>query len=137
MDELQTTLKCGKCKKNKPDDDFPLRTTAAKNRRGRDFKCRECKHSYYEQNRETMLAQTRAANIRREYGITADEYDRLVAMGCSACGTNERRVVLDHCHATGKVRGPLCDRCNGILGRAKDSPELLRALADYLENNHE
>lgn len=52
--------------------------------------------------------------------------------GCTICGSN-RKLCLDHCHATLKVRGWLCDNCNQVLGRAKDNPATLRALADYLE----
>ena len=40
----------------------------------------------------------------------------------------------DHDHATGHFRGWLCHKCNFALGNVNDSPELLRKLADYLEN---
>lgn len=133
MDELHTTLQCGRCKQTKADEEFPLRTTAAADRRGRDFTCRDCKAAYYRANKAKMPLQTRAANIKRRYGLTPEAYESLVSTGCGACGTTDRRIVLDHCHATGKVRGPLCDRCNGILGRAQDDPELLRNLAAHLE----
>lgn len=43
------------------------------------------------------------------------------------------RLAIDHCHSTGKVRGLLCHRCNTMLGQSKDSPEILRAAALYLE----
>lgn len=52
--------------------------------------------------------------------------------GCTICGSN-KKLCIDHCHATLKVRGWLCDNCNVSLGRAKDNPATLRALADYLE----
>lgn len=42
-------------------------------------------------------------------------------------------IVFDHDHATGKPRGWLCDRCNKMLGMARDDERLLRKLADYLE----
>lgn len=49
-------------------------------------------------------------------------------------GDSLRVIQADHCHATGKWRGWLCSPCNLILGKAKDSPERLRALADYIES---
>jgi hypothetical protein len=62
---------------------------------------------------------------------------------CRICGEEERvlkngggaarRLSVDHDHATGKVRGLLCRRCNGLLGLAYDSPRTLRQAAEYLE----
>jgi hypothetical protein len=40
---------------------------------------------------------------------------------------------FDHDHATEKFRGWLCKSCNNALGYVGDRPEVLRALADYLE----
>lgn len=48
------------------------------------------------------------------------------------CGSM-KKISLDHDHATGQFRGWLCDDCNNALGRARDNPAVLRALADYLE----
>lgn len=50
---------------------------------------------------------------------------------CGVCGSGGK-ICFDHCHATNKFRGWLCNRCNLVLGHAKDDPELLRKLADYL-----
>jgi hypothetical protein len=54
---------------------------------------------------------------------------------CEMCkiegGTEE--IQLDHCHTTGEFRGWLCSNCNTVLGLAKESPERLRAMAEYLE----
>jgi hypothetical protein len=44
---------------------------------------------------------------------------------CELCGERPRRIVFDHCHATGAFRGWLCDRCNLTLGQAKDDAKLL------------
>lgn len=46
-----------------------------------------------------------------------------------------RDLCVDHCHATGKVRGLLCDYCNVMIARARDNPEICRSGADYLEKN--
>jgi len=55
---------------------------------------------------------------------------------CEICKGNEYRIVFDHCHAHGNFRGWICDRCNRVLGIVKDSPELLRELALYLEQHN-
>jgi hypothetical protein len=55
---------------------------------------------------------------------------------CDVCNEFHLRIVFDHCHSRGHFRGWLCDRCNKTLGIIKDSPELLRALALYLEKDH-
>lgn len=48
------------------------------------------------------------------------------------CG-NTGKIHFDHCHKTGKARGWLCFNCNAALGHLRDRPEVLRALADYLD----
>ena len=45
------------------------------------------------------------------------------------------RPNIDHCHATGRVRGIICNKCNLLLGHADDSPEVLRMCAVYLESH--
>lgn len=39
---------------------------------------------------------------------------------------------VDHCHATGQVRGILCAHCNNLLGCAKDNKETLSSAINYL-----
>lgn len=46
---------------------------------------------------------------------------------------SEPSLVVDHCHKTGKVRGLLCLTCNTAIGHLRDSPDLLRAAARYIE----
>jgi hypothetical protein len=84
----------------------------------------------------------RASQLRRLYGITVEDYQRLFAKqkGCCAiCGSKEPRrtgrkhLCVDHCHETGKVRGLLCDPCNNGFGRFGDDPQLLKRAVAYLE----
>ena len=52
---------------------------------------------------------------------------------CEICATHDFRIVFDHCHKFGHFRGWICDRCNRVLGCVQDMPDLLRKMADYLE----
>jgi len=53
---------------------------------------------------------------------------------CDVC-SEEKSLFFDHDHKTGKFRGWLCSHCNFALGHAKDSPELLFKLIEYLKKN--
>jgi hypothetical protein len=44
-----------------------------------------------------------------------------------------KRLAVDHCHATGKVRGLLCSRCDTSIGKFEDSIELLESANKYLK----
>jgi hypothetical protein len=81
------------------------------------------------------------SDVRRakRYGLTVEEYwlmKQRCADRCEACGERHDRTSLyiDHDHATGAVRGLICNRCNTTLGRFGDNPEQLRRLAAYIEN---
>lgn len=77
----------------------------------------------------------------RRYGITEKEYYAIVGSQNSLCpvcskSLNGYKVAhIDHCHKTNKIRGILCRDCNIIIGNAKDSPEILRRMANYLKKH--
>jgi hypothetical protein len=54
---------------------------------------------------------------------------------CQICGDDER-LGVDHCHASGRLRGLLCSRCNTGLGMFRDRPELLAEAIEYLKAQH-
>jgi hypothetical protein len=69
------------------------------------------------------------------YGITQAEFDSLKKQQggvCFICRRPNVRVVVDHCHITGRVRGLLCDRCNGIIGIWNNDSEVARRAVEYL-----
>jgi hypothetical protein len=78
-----------------------------------------------------------------KYGITVADYDDLFDRQkglCAICKeppspTNTRSGVLhvDHCHASGKIRGLLCFPCNTMLGSARDSVIRLKAAIAYIQ----
>lgn len=85
------------------------------------------------------LAQTaRALHLKREYGISSDEYDTLLLKQngqCCICGTasGTQTLHVDHCHTTGTIRGLLCNSCNTGLGHFRDNPALLQKAITYLK----
>lgn len=87
----------------------------------------------------------RAARIKHRYGITAQEYDAMVARQrglCAICGEPPAdgpahwggKLCIDHDHESGRVRELLCNDCNLIVKR-HFTPERLRAAAEYLERH--
>lgn len=57
---------------------------------------------------------------------------------CMICaGKARQRLAIDHCHATGRIRGLLCHRCNTAIGLLRDSPELLANAIAYLNTSKE
>ena len=69
----------------------------------------------------------------REHGIadlTWEAFQRL-PQKCAICGSTDR-LVPDHDHKTGAVRGILCNTCNRVLGFAGDDIKRLRNAIVYL-----
>lgn len=85
-----------------------------------------------------MSDEEHAAHVQRHYGLSPAGYQTLVAAQnglCAVCGggpNGARRLVVDHDHASGRVRGLLCNLCNRGLGNFRD--DLVRVLkaAKYL-----
>jgi len=115
-------LTCTRCKAEKPAtlEFFPPHN---KKNNGLDSWCRNCRNEYRKETRipKGVVDITRALEAKK---LTE----------CIICGV-ETSVVIDHDHKTGDVRGGLCQNCNLGLGHFKDSPELLRLAALYLEGN--
>lgn len=41
-------------------------------------------------------------------------------------------LCIDHDHATGRIRGLLCNKCNRAMGLMKDDPAVIQSAVDYL-----
>lgn len=81
-------------------------------------------------------------HLQNTYGITFSEYMEMFneQMGkCLICKRHQidfkKRLFVDHCHTTGKIRGLLCQQCNMCLGGARDKIEVLLSAIKYLEQN--
>ncbi len=53
---------------------------------------------------------------------------------CAICREvpEKKRLAVDHCHKTGKIRGLLCNLCNMSIGCLRDCPKKARSAARYL-----
>lgn len=81
-------------------------------------------------------------NIKK-YGLSPDQYDELSSQQgdkCVICGginNNGKRLFVDHCHKTGKIRDLLCGNCNSGLGFFGDNPQVLANAIEYLKKASE
>lgn len=84
--------------------------------------------------RDYSPEQKRRWHLKSRYGITPEQVDEMREAQngqCAICDINLaslKRVHIDHCHDTKRVRGLLCHRCNIRLG-GWDDP-VWRARAD-------
>lgn len=88
-------------------------------------------------------------NLQRSFGIGLNDYlEKFKNQNgvCAICCKEEtsksqsgtlRRLAVDHCHLTGKVRDLLCTRCNKTIGMAEDNTELLQEMINYLNKHKE
>lgn len=86
---------------------------------------------------EAILSRREDWLIRR-YGITTDDYDRMLEAQkgvCALCGRlpGARLLHVDHCHDTDRVRGLLCHQCNWYLGTIDADPSILDRIKKYRE----
>lgn len=93
----------------------------------------------------------RKLQLKRLYGLTLEQWETIHVLQGGACAIcvkpfpsldvlrrdpeSRRAVATDHCHATGVVRGLLCNGCNTGIGMLRDSPEVAKRAAKYLSRS--
>lgn len=108
-----------------------------KGKYGLEYVCKLCKKNY-----------DKRWNINR-HGISKDLFNKMIEKQKSRCSICQRKFKedfnrsyvlvprIDHDHKTGKIRGLLCDRCNLLLGKAKDNIFILINAIKYLQEHKE
>lgn len=132
----ETQRECRACGESKPLAQFHRHP---RGKYGRNSKCKTCSAARskirYAQNREARIDAMRVLR----YGLKPGEYDAMLAAQGGVCALCDqvcptgRRLAVDHDHATGAVRGLLCQFCNQGLGFFRDDTSLLLRAIEYLE----
>lgn len=91
-------------------------------------------------NKEKIKSRNREGDgIKHRYGMTLEDYDyMLIEQGgccliCLSYPLPGKKLFVDHDHATGRVRGLLCNKCNVMIGLADDDIETLCQAVWYLQ----
>jgi len=143
---------CCKCKIEKPTVDFCKNKTK---KDGINSRCRLCASKqtllsrqlhpervseqwkrYQKANPEAL----KSRKLKNRYGIDLVEYNRMFLSQegcCLICEVHQsklnKKLSVDHCHNTGRVRGLLCYKCNTIIGLANDNTKTLQSAINYLK----
>lgn len=130
---------CPKCNIEKSDNEFYAHKSRST---GRSAHCKVCTRESQNEYRRKNPDIIRNNNYNFMYGISLEDYNKMFAdqAGCCAiCKKHQneftKKLAVDHCHETGKVRALLCAFCNTSLGNMNDDIELLKSAIDYLEKH--
>lgn len=101
--------------------------------------CKRCKFKKRKERDARDPNRVRRMDLRAKYGITIEQYQEMRVRQdgrCAICGMEAgekgEKLVVDHNHQTGQVRGLLCHLCNAMIGCARESLEILAAASAYL-----
>jgi hypothetical protein len=124
-------LQCSTCKQQKHFISFGHAEIKYNSRR-----CIDCQN-----NRHKSKKTQNIFYLRGGISLTKEEYENKMHKQnnlCAICNLPDatRRLCVDHNHTTMVIRDLLCKHCNLAIGQLKDSSELLRKAADYLDRHN-
>lgn len=118
---------CNVCHRLLDTTEFDKNQNAKNNRTVRRPSCKEC--------RKGIDGKGIPSAERKKWTLNKPEYEPFqcpICLKITIPGLTSK-IVLDHDHITGEVRGWICDSCNTGLGRFKDSIPLLDMAILYLK----
>ena len=120
LKEKPLKIECRVCNKNYPfTEEYFFKDI--RSRFGLQYICKECR------KKDAM------DRHYSKYNLSANELNLLrKEKKCFICG-KETKLVIDHDHKTGKVRGMLCDFCNKGIGHFFDNVAVLKNAISYLD----
>lgn len=150
----QRTQRCCGCKIHRSFDDFYKHRNKPN---GLQPYCKSCwntrSHARKDKENEYRLRVARGQNPKRQaylfnymlkknYGITAQDFDQMRHAQKDLCAICQRHssvcsrgLMVDHDHATGKVRALLCLDCNTGIGKLREDTSILARAIDYIEGH--
>ncbi|CAB4161120.1 Recombination endonuclease VII [uncultured Caudovirales phage] len=92
------------------------------------------------ESRTQRAEKARWARIKKEYGLSELDVTQMLNeqnFQCEICNINiQNGYHVDHCHATGKVRALLCQKCNQAIGLLRESESLFFKAAEYIKEHN-
>ena len=135
------TKSCLLCEQEKDETDFYRFFDRWAQEHYLSARCKPC-HQEYKRQSPTKARNRKAEKLQLRYGLTYEQWENMrqaEEYRCMICGISEnelgKKLDVDHCHNSGKVRGVLCNPCNNVLGLARDSIQILESAAIYLKEN--
>ncbi len=130
-------------KKNGTGDGYRADCRSCRNQYRRNFRKANPELFFQKENTPEYKAQSSAAALKRNYGITFEQFQQMKSdqnNTCAICKKPEnhkykKNLSVDHCHKTNKVRGLLCHSCNVVLGLIKEDLGILRSIKQYLKGD--
>lgn len=114
-----------------------------KSKRARDEdpeRARNAVRKWYALTKHKRKQVNQAKSLLVRYKMRPAEYQALFDAQngrCAICGQEStRRLHVDHCHTTGRLRELLCSRCNTGIGQFRENPDYLRAAVRYVEKHN-
>lgn len=149
------TMETKICSKCKLDRDISCFYKSKSQKGGYQAYCRKCNlenlnKRYKTGDPEYRAMKSREYLLRNKYGLTQEDFLKMLKKqkgACAICGEQQKikylkkgstgRLVVDHCHKTGKVRELLCAECNFGISKFKDKMSLLMKASMYImKHNH-
>lgn len=90
---------------------------------------------------EEKFLERRRRKLKHNYKLTPTQYEAMVldqGGKCRLCPEIDRpdkRLVVDHCHISNRIRGLLCAKCNLALGLLNDDIKVIQSLIDYIKTH--
>lgn len=127
---------CSRCGEVMELSDFYLRKGNDRKNPRYMAECKECHKAEQRRRNECpkRKAEKRDRNLKKNYGITAVQYDFMYAEQngkCYVCRDEHEVLHVDHNHETGEVRKLLCTLCNTAFGKMRERVDLLENLLEY------
>lgn len=122
---------CSTCKKELDVSFFTKRLRSLDGLRNR---CKICDNTAKKIYSKKNPKQRFIAKIRQLYGLSEGQYKEMLVnqdYKCNIC-KKVKKLVIDHCHKTSKVRSLLCHNCNAGIGMFFENSEILSNAIDYI-----